>query len=72
MRDLVKIYDYEIEKIISPSMGVGVIPIQTLCTRKLKQQIGRRDITVLNITKVENIREGCLECYVDYEFWGGK
>ncbi len=72
MRDLVKIYEYELEKIDSVSMSIGVIPLQTLCTRKLKAQIGRHDITILNITRVENIKENCLDCYIDYEFWGGK
>ena len=67
MRDLVKIYSYEIvNKNVDMSADIKI------CERKLKAQIGRNDITILNITKVVNMIDSCLDCYVDYEFWGGK
>ena len=69
MRDLVKIYLDELDRFNSIG-GFGVSA--SFIENKLKKQIERADITILNITRVENIRENCLECYVDYEFWGGK
>ncbi|MFX0084327.1 MAG: hypothetical protein ACFFAU_01535 [Candidatus Hodarchaeota archaeon] len=72
MRDLVKIYHSELQDSNSVFLSLGVIPIQTMVTRKLKKQISRDDITVLNITRTENIKEDCIDCYVDYEFWSGK
>ena len=63
MRDLVKIYEKDI--VIGESTA-GSIRL------KLEEQIKRKDFTILNITKVDNMEEGCLDCYVDYEFWSGK
>ncbi|MCK4829549.1 hypothetical protein KA005_78210 [bacterium] len=70
MRDLVKIYPFE--RLEIETKMLAMYSLQRTCGRRLKAQIGRHDITILNITKVENVKESCLDCYVDYEFWGGK
>ena len=65
MRDLVKIF-------VEDMMTNQFEPLENLIRHRLMEQISRKDFTILNITKVENKKEDCLDCYVDYEFWGGK
>ena len=65
MRDLVKIYHREIS-------SFRWVSVDEIITKKLKDQIRRGDITVLNITQVDNPKDDCIDCYVNYEFWSGK
>ena len=69
MRDLIKIRS---SSIFENGHLLCIRTLDELCRHKLEGQIGRKDFTILNITKVQNMKETCLDCYVDYEFWGGK
>ena len=61
MRDLVKIRYQELSSFRWET-------VNTIIDKKLKEQIKRSDITILNITQADNPKEDCIDCYVDYEF----